>query len=147
MKNRFALAIVVVVGALAILIYGAVNATAKSVVTVSELLSKGQSNGSVRLGARVAEGAIAQESEPVRRVSFFVRDISGPEDKRIKVTYEGFLPDTLKVGRDVILEGTYSSGEFAAKNLVTQCPSKYVPPKPGESRSRGAYATEHAEKE
>lgn len=139
MKNRFVVAVVIVVGVLGLLIYSAVNATAKSVVTVHELLEKG-AVGSVRLGARVAEGEITQRSEPTRQVSFYVRDISGTEDRRIKVSYDGFLPDTLKVGRDVILEGTYSSGEFVAKNLVTQCPSKYVPPTPGASSKNSSAA-------
>ena len=72
MKNRFVVAVVIVVGVLSLLIYTAVTATAKSVVTVHELLEKG-AVGSVRLGARVAEGEISQRSEPTRQVSFYVK--------------------------------------------------------------------------
>ena len=128
--NRFFAAIAVVAVTLALLIYSAVTATAKSVVTVEELTSEKQSRRNIRLGARVASGEIKQTAEPERNVSFSVRDIpeGGPS---IPVVYKGIMPDTLKVGRDVILEGNFDGASFEAKNLVTQCPSKYVPPDPG----------------
>ena len=41
------------------------------------------------------------------------------------------MPDTLRPGRDVIMEGSYSPNEgFLATSLSTQCPSKYQPPDP-----------------
>jgi len=45
------------------------------------------------------------------------------------VEYAGIRPDTLQPGRDVILEGHYAGGVFQATVLMTQCPSKYEPPK------------------
>jgi cytochrome c-type biogenesis protein CcmE len=45
----------------------------------------------------------------------------------LRVKYSGVLPDNLKPGTEVIVEG--SMGEngniFSAHTLLTQCPSKY----------------------
>ena len=131
MNRRFVSALAIVALTVAALIYSAVNATAKSVVTVNELRSAGEPRSNIRLGARVAEGAIEQIREPKRAIRFQVRDITGSNAEQISVQYEGIMPDTLKVGRDVILEGNFRDNTFEAKNLVTQCPSKYVPPAPG----------------
>lgn len=133
MNRRFGFALALVALTVAGLIYSAVTATAKSVVTVAELRALGGQRSDIRLGARVAMGEIRQTPEPTRSVQFSVRDIKAPEEEKIPVVYEGFMPDTLKVGRDVILEGSFDGTTFQAKNLVTQCPSKYVPPAPGSS--------------
>ena len=141
MNRRFILAIVVVVSALSALIYSAVTDTAKSVVTVEELRAESSHRENIRLGARVATGDILQLTEPERTVKFNVRDITSKDETSIPVVYHGVMPDTLKVGRDVILEGNFDGKEFLAKNLVTQCPSKYVPPEPGATSKPGAYST------
>ena len=38
-------------------------------------------------------------------------------------------PDAFKAGREIVLDGTATSGVFHAKadSLVTKCPSKYTP--------------------
>ncbi len=42
------------------------------------------------------------------------------------VRYHGAVPDTFKAGAEVIVEGGLNGeGEFAAKTLMTKCPSKY----------------------
>jgi cytochrome c-type biogenesis protein CcmE len=121
------------------LISSAVEESAKKVVTVSELLdasanSDEYSRQRVRLGARVASRDIKIETDPVRQVSFYIKDISAAQDETILVVYEGLMPDTLREGRDVILEGDYKGNTFHANTLNTQCPSKYEPPDPTHSR-------------
>jgi len=50
----------------------------------------------------------------------------------VPVHYQGVLPDMFAEGRDVIVEGRYDAGgALAAKTLMTSCPSKYEPEKPG----------------
>ena len=51
----------------------------------------------------------------------------------IAVVYRGVRPDMFAVGRDVIMDGDYYNGTFTAANLLTQCPSKYEPPKAGDT--------------
>ncbi|MCB0323707.1 MAG: cytochrome c maturation protein CcmE [Bdellovibrionales bacterium] len=130
MNARFLFAIGVVVAVLATLIYSASSSTAKAVVTVDELLQSGAIPNAVRLGARVSEGGIEYRTQPNREVRFAVHDI--PKGTGVvSVVYEGAMPDTLKIGRDVILEGKYDGEHFVASSLMTQCPSKYEPPVPG----------------
>lgn len=137
MNSRFVIAILVVLLTVAYLVYSSVSATAKSVVTVGELLGGGP-RSNVRVGARVAEQPIEPlppgEGGGVMGIRFFVRDIQGPESQTVAVEYHHVVPENLKAGRDVILEGQYAAGKFDAKTLQTQCPSKYVPPTPGAAK-------------
>ncbi len=135
MNKRFLIAFLVIACSLAVLIYSGVSTTAKQVVTVSQLLEQNKNNYNIRLGAKVADKDITYQVEPMRMVSFFVHDIQGDVSKNIEVEFYQAMPDTLKRGRDVILEGDYKEGKFVAKNLVTQCPSKYVPPAPNSTQS------------
>ena len=44
----------------------------------------------------------------------------------IPIDYFGPIPDTFKAGAEVIVEGAMQgNGRFAAKTLMTKCPSKY----------------------
>lgn len=44
----------------------------------------------------------------------------------IVISYSGAVPDTFKAGAEVIVEGGMGpEGRFAAKTLMTKCPSKY----------------------
>ena len=132
LKNKFLVAIVIVVSALSVLVYTASVESAKAVVTVKELIADGSERDSIRLGAQVANDNIDYQTDPEFKLQFKVMDIDGSEET-IPVLYHGIMPDTLKVGRHVILEGDYHSGTFTANSLLTQCPSKYEPPQPGES--------------
>jgi cytochrome c-type biogenesis protein CcmE len=60
---------------------------------------------------------------------FRVADIKGSTS--VPVVYHGSVPDQFKLGRDVVVSGTYAHGVFVAKRdtLVTKCPSKYAPAK------------------
>ena len=46
-------------------------------------------------------------------------------EKVIRVHYRGALPDTFEKGAEVIVEGRMEGRDFAAKTLMTKCPSKY----------------------
>ncbi len=131
MVKKLVIAGCLVAGAVGLLLYSAINSTAKAVMTVSALSTESQDRPHIRLGARVAEGEIQYQTTPEFRLSFMVHDIKNP-GPTVRVTYNGIMPDTLKVGRDVILEGDFRQGEFFATSLLTQCPSKYeVPGGPG----------------
>ena len=62
---------------------------------------------------------------------FAVADIGAKQATSVRVVYRGSVPDLFKVGRDVVVDGTYRNGLFVAKRntLVTKCPSKYSPKK------------------
>lgn len=135
MRKRFFVAGAIIIGATALLIVSAVRESAKAVVTASSLLSQPTARKNVRLGARVADYEIQYTTTPTFELKFAVRDIQAQSTgaKAIPVIYGGIMPETLKIGRDVILEGDFDGSTFHAKSLLTQCPSKYEPPKaPGE---------------
>lgn len=132
---KIAIPICIVATVLIFLVQSAVQESAKKVVTVNDLIHESQRDGfdgrnRVRLGARVSSDDIKVVSEPDRKVSFYIRDIEGSVDNSILVEYKGLMPDTLREGRDVILEGDFDGVTFHATTLNTQCPSKYEPPDP-----------------
>lgn len=132
MQIKFILAISVVSLCVGTLIYSAVRESSKPVLTVVELVESGTKMDRVRLGARVSEGSILYQTEPELLLRFKVHDILEP-GAHIGVVYHGIMPDTMAPGRDVILEGAFDGQVLKATSLLTQCPSKYVPPDPGET--------------
>lgn len=150
MYNRFVIAVIVVVIATTALVLSAVENSAKAVLTVQELVHSSQQRKGIRVGARVTDEEISYQTDPKFLLEFFVRDIA-QGGKSLPVRYEGIMPDTLKAGRDVILEGDYDGTNLVAKQLLTQCPSKYEVPLPGagaqtgnyEAQQTGARAQEH----
>lgn len=151
---RFLGAIVVVALAISWLVYSAVQASAKSVVTVKALVEEGSPASSIRLGARVADNDISYQTSPSFELQFSVVDPpvdSSPKnfngeaprekvDTKIPVVFRGMRPDTFQAGRDVILEGDFDGQTFFADTLLTQCPSKYeapIAPGSGDSSQSG----------
>lgn len=73
-------------------------------------------------------GVVAPQDieKALNKVSFRLLDKDN-EESAIPVLYRGLVPDTFKAGAEVIVEGGMSAaGHFAAKTLMTKCPSKYV---------------------
>lgn len=79
---------------------------------------------SARLFGTVAgEGIEKHRDRP--GVSFRLEDKDNVS-QIIEVSYSGAVPDTFKAGAEVIVEGGMGpEGRFAAKTLMTKCPSKY----------------------
>ena len=124
------LVVFVAILALVVLIWNAVLASAKQVMTVEELAMLTDGKDAIRVVGRVRKGSIEYNTKSELKLSF---DIQNPgtemdvKDTHIRVVYYGAMPDTFNEGRDVILEGDYLEGELRADTLMTQCPSKYKP--------------------
>ncbi len=41
------------------------------------------------------------------------------------VIYKGVVPDTVRAGTQVVVEGHYVQGVFQASTLLAKCPSKF----------------------
>ena len=77
----------------------------------------------VRVNGHVAPGSVEQEAGSLN-LKFSI--IEGR--KSLPVVYEGVIPDTFKVGNEVVVEGYLdSAGIFRANTILAKCPSKYVP--------------------
>jgi cytochrome c-type biogenesis protein CcmE len=81
--------------------------------------------GRVSLAGRVL-GPVTGDAHAAG-LHFRLRDVKG--SATVPVAYKGNVPDLFKVGRDVVVQGSYANGVFKAVpgTLVTKCPSKYVP--------------------
>ena len=130
MTAKVIILIALIALAIAGLAYSSSVNSAKSVVTVSSLISAGAKAENVRVGARLSSGEISVRVDPQPITEFVVVDPANPTSGEVQVRYEHPAPDTLKPGRDVILEGSYDGQLFVASTLLTQCPSKYEPPVP-----------------
>jgi len=147
LKPRFVIGSALIVAAIAYLITTAIRNTSEYYLTVNEVAARQQEldGQSLRVAGRVKPGsiswdpssltlkfAIVQIPEPspdgsVRQVaatdspSFFITSVGEPK------------PDMFAEGRDVIVEGKLtSSGEIAATQVLTSCPSKYQAKRAGQ---------------
>ncbi len=94
---------------------------------VGELLAQGSSvyGDNVRVNGQVAPGSVEQEAAG-RKLRFTIVDIEGKGD--LPVFYQGVVPDSFKVGAEVVVEGKLNpDGTFQADTLMPKCPSKYLP--------------------
>lgn len=135
-QKRLYIAVFVIVLLVGGLVYTALNSTAKEVTTVDELAKRSSPRTAIRVAGRVTDAAIEYRTSPDFLLGFTIQDIQQPNET-IRVQYRGIMPDTLRAGRDVIIEGDFSQGIFTAKTLLTQCPSKYEVPLPGREKSGG----------
>ncbi|MFC1873996.1 cytochrome c maturation protein CcmE [Chloroflexota bacterium] len=94
---------------------------------VNEILGLGNSvyDQNVRVTGIVVPGSLEQETGGTT-LRFTIIDNEGEES--LPVVYQGVVPDTFKVGNEVVVEGSLSSGgTFQAHTLMPKCASKYVP--------------------
>ncbi len=124
-KKRFLIGGITVFLALGYLVFMGFQDSVTYYYTVSELMEQGSSiyDENVRVKGQVAPGSVEQEATG-RILRFTI--IDGEES--LSVTYQGAVPDTFKVGAEVIVEGQFNSnGIFQAHTLMPKCPSRYVP--------------------
>ena len=92
--------------------------------TVDELLAEPQrfETRPVRINGILVEGSLL--SKP--GTDEFRFEIS-KRNEILTVIYKGVLPDTLKEGRELVVQGVYDSRSktFTAREILTKCPSKY----------------------
>ncbi len=126
-KKRFIIGGIIVFLAIGYLGYTSFMGAATYYYTVTELIDQGSSvyDENVRVNGQVAPGSVEQEAQGTI-LRFTIIDIEGEEN--LPVFYQGVVPDTFKVGNEVVVEGHLnSSGIFQAHTLMPKCPSKYVP--------------------
>ncbi len=124
-KKRFLIGGITVFLAIGYLVFMGFQDSVTYYYTVSELMEQGSSiyDENVRVKGQVAPGSVEQEATG-RILRFTI--IDGEES--LSVTYQGVVPDTFKVGAEVIVEGQFNSnGIFQAHTLMPKCPSRYVP--------------------
>jgi cytochrome c-type biogenesis protein CcmE len=146
-KLRFVIGVGLMTAAVAYLIFTAVRNTAEYYLTVNEVASrKAELSGQMlRVAGRVQAGTISWDSSSLTLAFAMTQppaDPNQPEVKPISVTDArppSFRvisrgepkPDMFAPGRDVIVEGRLGpDGTIEARQVLTSCPSKYVPKQP-----------------
>lgn len=119
----FVLAGIVILGAVAYLIYANTQSNAAYDMTVSQLR---QCNAcvaqTVRVEGTVQRGSI-QRNDATQTLAFVISDGS----QNLPVVYTGVVPDIFNAGIQVVVEGRYQSqNAFQAQTLLTKCPSKFT---------------------
>ncbi len=124
------IAVVVVLGAFAWLLYGNLDKNIVFFLTPQELLAKGVDGQGipVRLGGQVKPGSVKWDASTLD-LRFAITDGKG----EIQVRSKGAPPQMFRDGMGVVVEGRYESGGmFQATNLLVKHSNEYRPPKDGE---------------
>ena len=71
-------------------------------------------------------GPVKGDSHSATGLRFGLKNIQG-ESGVVPVVYHGDSPPPLfKVGRSVVVTGSYAAGRLRGSDIVTKCPSKYT---------------------
>jgi len=142
-KSKFFLGSLVIVVAVAALIYTAARETSAYFLTMDEYAADAAAHSGkpLRLAGRVSDGSIRWDPKTLD-LEFAMQPIPPnkakgaeavaaevapppPPGAILAVKYNGILPDMFAEGRDVIVEGRVTNQVFEADTLLTTCPSKY----------------------
>jgi cytochrome c-type biogenesis protein CcmE len=112
-----------VAGVLAVfLLYTAVDGHSTPTLTPSQLAAH---RGALSIVGAVV-GPVRGDSHSAQGLRFGLKNISGRSGV-VPVVYRGQSPPPLfKVGRSVVVTGSYARGRLAANDILTKCPSKYT---------------------
>lgn len=157
-RNKFIIGGVLILAAVVYLIASSTHASAEYFMTVDELNAEGASaiNKSVRLSGAVL-GDTIQYDPSTLTLTFEVAHVPGdnaeierqgglatvlhaavtdPSRSRIKVQYEGVMPDLLRNEAQAIMTGKLGEdGVFYAEELLLKCPTKYEEAVPEQAAS------------
>lgn len=126
-KKRFLIGGLIIGLAIIFLGYMGFISGASYYYEVGELLGLDSSvyDQMLRVNGEVAPGVEQEAKELTLR--FTIIDTTG-RDASLPVVYQGVVPDTFKVGNQVVVEGKYTpDGIFEATAIQTKCASKYLP--------------------
>ena len=122
MKLKLSLAGIVLASAVGYLAFAGVQSGWVQTVGVDQYLaSPDQQAKRLRLCGKVGEGQL-----DIRKSQLTANFVLKGEHEAMPVSYHGTIPDMMKAGCDVIVEGKRDgAGTFQADVLITKCASKY----------------------
>ncbi|WP_461834811.1 cytochrome c maturation protein CcmE [Desulfothermus sp.] len=120
-NNPYLIAFLLIFSGFIFLIYTSIKSESVYFLNVSEALAKQD----LKLKNARLFGIVGKNiKKNGNYIEFPLVDKDYP-DKKILVKYSGGLPDTFKIGSEVIVEGSFKDHIFDARTLMTKCPSKY----------------------
>ncbi|HEY7362665.1 MAG TPA: cytochrome c maturation protein CcmE [Methylomirabilota bacterium] len=129
MKAKFVLGALVIVTALAYLIYSGVTQSAVYFVTPSELAAAPAAGKAYRLGGLVAPGSLTWEPKTLD-LRFALTD----GKTSVPVRHRGTAPDLFGEGRGAVVEGAWAAeGYFKATLIMAKHSEDYQAPANGQA--------------
>ena len=123
-KFKFVVGGVVILLAMAFLIYQGVRAGGAYYITLAEMVARGDAivGDMVRVEAVVDKESVEYDTRNI--VLRF--DMVDDQGNRMPVVYHDVMPDLFMKSTSVIVEGRVNeNGVFEASNILVKCPSKY----------------------
>lgn len=124
-RTRYLVGGALILAAIGFLLYSGLREGSIYYYTITELKedSASLSGKEIKVTGQVADGSVDWELDPLT-LRFTLVD----QGESLPVVYHGVVPDTFQAGREVVVCGKYDQdGVFLADDILTKCPSKYVP--------------------
>ncbi len=129
----FIIAGLAIAAAVIYLVVANTGTSAEYYMTIHELQTCSSCAGqSVRVAGFVSQAGVTQLNGG-QSVTFSIIDSVTSATQKMAVSYQGVVPDTVRAGTQVVVEGHFSSGVFHATTLLAKCPSKFQAATPSAS--------------
>jgi cytochrome c-type biogenesis protein CcmE len=125
---KFVVGGIVILGALAYMIYSGVTQSVVYFITPSELQAAPVTGKAYRLGGMVMPRSVRWNPGTLD-LGFALSDGKAS----IAVRHHGTPPDLFGEGRGAVVEGTWAGDHFAAAQIMAKHSEEYKAPHPGES--------------
>ncbi|MEE8483003.1 MAG: cytochrome c maturation protein CcmE [Nitrospinota bacterium] len=120
-QSKFLVGSLVVIGAIAYLVYTGIKETSVYYFSVSEAVAIAKKGEDFRMEGKVLNGSVKLNPDSLG-ASFVIAD----SKEQMPIVFKGALPDMFKDDVDVVVQGKLDNdGVFKAHTLLTSCPSKY----------------------
>ncbi|MDE3229764.1 MAG: cytochrome c maturation protein CcmE [Chloroflexota bacterium] len=127
----FVIAGVAIAAAVIYLVVANTGSSAEYYMTINEVQSCSSCAGqTVRVAGFISPAGVTQIDQ-ARAISFLITDTATDTVLKMPVIYRGVVPDTVRAGTQVVIEGQYVRGVFQASTLLAKCPSKFQAATPG----------------
>jgi len=129
-QRRFIVGAALIAAAVSYLVYAGIRTTSMYYFDMDEFLAHRTAHAGedLRVKGWVRQGSMQWDAR-TNDLAFEIARQDGSEP--VTVAYHGILPDMFAEGREVVVEGRYTDGRLSARQIMTSCPSKYEPAKPG----------------
>jgi len=128
MRTKYLLGLLVILGALAYMLFGGLGRNLVYFLTPSEYLQEEAryQNRPVRLGGLVKEGTVQYDKDRLE-----LRFVLTDGVAEVPVLHRGTPPGMFKEGQGVVVEGRFQEGLFQGTNLLVKHSEAYQAPKEG----------------
>ena len=122
-KIKFIIGGLVIVLAVAYLIYTGIQSSAAYFLTIDELYARGETltGRQIRVSGEVDPATIDYDHTTLT-LKF---DIMSETGEHLPVIFNGPKPDQMREGAQAIVEGKFDGNTFHADTLLLKCPSRY----------------------